>query len=69
MQIVRFTYCQEGSLVVKKWRGICIYSVGKGACADSKAYLLAGRESCSEEMERGLHIVRPARSMVKRSQT
>jgi hypothetical protein len=31
--------------------------IGKGAYADRQAYLLTGRESCSAEMLRGLHIL------------
>ncbi len=37
---------------MQKWRGICIFIVGKGAYTDRQAYLLAGRESCSAEMQR-----------------
>ncbi len=41
---------------MQKWRGICIFIVGKGAYTDRQAYLLAGRESFSAKMERELHI-------------
>jgi hypothetical protein len=56
MQTGRLTDCQTESLVAQKC-SVCIYSVGKGAYADSEVDLLTGRESCSEETERDLHIL------------
>jgi hypothetical protein len=56
MQKSRLTYWQEIVLCRDGEGSGSAYTVGKGAYADKQTYLLAGRESCSTEMERHLHI-------------